>query len=228
TVTQITTITQPENTKTVGQTVTVTAITTTNEPTKTSSPPPTSETSTLSTPLQTTTTDSNNIDFTDSTGDTFDDTGNPIQVEPYFDIISAEVNLIDTNYLFQMKMNGDVPQTLTNPNAAAEWDFFIDADQTSTTGSANPLFVNDIGAEYLIRLLIHGIQIRTELINLNTLESSSIAYTVDGDTISLSFNWTLMQELQNFDCVALARSWFNNNLIAADKAPNEGHYSFSG
>ncbi|UCG55157.1 MAG: hypothetical protein JSV32_02785, partial [Dehalococcoidia bacterium] len=91
----------------------------------------------------------------------------------------------------------------------------------------NPTFVNDIGAEYIIRLLIHGTQIRTELINLNTLESSSIAYTVDGDTISLSFNWTLMQELQNFDCVALARSWFNKGLVAADKAPNEGHYSFS-
>jgi hypothetical protein len=216
-------------TETVSQTQTITqdqTQTTTNGSIPTSSPAPTSETPAFSSPVPTTTTDTKNVDFTDSTGDTFDDTGKPIQVEPYFDIVSAELNLIGTNYLFRMKVNGEVPLTLTNPNAAAEWGFFIDADHMGTTGTAGPLFVNDIGAEYMVRLLIHGAQIRTELINLTTLESSSIAYTVDGDTISLSFNYTLMQELQNFDCIALTRSWLNNSLIAADKAPNEGHHSF--
>jgi hypothetical protein len=227
--TQTKTITSSDITTNVDQTATVTTIpTTTSQVVPTSSPPPTSESpTTSSSPIPTTTTDTNNTDFTDSTGDTFDDTEQPIQVEPYFDIVRAEVNLIGTNYLFQMRVNGEIPLAFTNPNVAAEWDFFIDADRTGVTGTANPIFVNDIGAEYMVRLLIHGAQIKTELINLTTLESFSVASTIDSDTIELSFNWTLMQELQSFDYIALARSWLNNNLIAADKAPNAGHHSFS-
>jgi hypothetical protein len=102
---------------------------------------------------------------------------------------------------------------------AVEWDFFVDADGNGPTG----WLVHDTGAEYMVRLMLKGSKAEGELYNVSTGKSSGIYSKVTGDTLELSFTWTMMESLEAFDCVAVARKWTGDKLISRDDAPDRGH-----
>ena len=166
--------------------------------------------------------------FADPTGDTFDAAGNPAAAEACIDIRDADISMTVSGYRFSMRVEGVVPISLSDQAKAAEWDFFLDTDLSGTTGERSPLFINDIGAEYMLRLLVHGIQNSAELINLVSLQATPVPVTVSVDTVIFNVPGSALSNLTAFDCVALARSWQNNTLVAADKTPGQGSYSFPG
>ena len=209
-----TSLTPPAATTTVGATYKTTTAATT--------PPLPSTRTTTTSPA----TSPGRTGFQDGAGDTFDASGKPARAEAFIDIADAGVYRAGVNYQFWMRPNGQVPLSFADPDAAAEWDFFIDTDRAAATGEKNALFTNDTGAEYLLRLLVHGTQVRSELINLSTLQASAVTYTSSGAVVEFSVARSLMGNLSGFNCVALARSWSGGSLAAADKAPEEGHYIF--
>jgi hypothetical protein len=205
-------------TLTITRTATTTIVTTIVPPPPSPSPVPTPG-------ATTTAAGAKKISCIDRVGDAFDAVGGPFPAEAYLDIVRAEVQLIGTSYLFRMELAGPLPPVSADPLMLLEWDFFIDADRNANTGAKNPLLANDIGAEYMVRLLAHNGQVRGELMNFIDGKAYGIAPAVAGSVIDLSFTWTMMQQLSSFDCVAAARRIFDGVLIAADRAPDEAHLS---
>jgi hypothetical protein len=165
--------------------------------------------------------------FADPVGDTFDASGNPAPAEACIDIRDAGVSLTGSGYSFNIRVVGEIPLSLNDQAKAMEWDFFIDADKSGTTGEHNSLFINDIGAEYLLRLLVHGLQSSAELIDLVSLQAVPVSVTISGNAVIFNLPGSALNSLAAFDCVALARSWQNSKLVAADKTPGQGSYNFS-
>jgi hypothetical protein len=57
-----------------------------------------------------------------------------------------------------------------------------------------------------------------------------LVYKIAGDTIDISFTWSLMGQTATFDCVAAVRKWVQTapnqkSLAVVDKVPNAGHYN---
>ena len=174
------------------------------------------------------------IKILDGTNDLFDGNSAPISGEAYLDIVEAEISIVGTprNYLFRMKVNGPVPTQLDDPKISIEWDFFIDSDLNPATGWNYPIACNDIGPDYMISYNLSGNQGYGTLYDISTGKFTKLATpNIIGDTIELSFTWTLMQQIDNFNCVVAARKWVQTgpnqkSLSAVDKAPNVGHYNY--
>lgn len=169
------------------------------------------------------------LKLSDATGDLLDGSGKPITAENYLDIAEAEVSIIGTNYRFRMKVNGQLPTKLDDTLVALEWDFFIDADNSRASGWNYSIAANDTGPDYLVSLNLKGSQADGMLLDILNNKYTKVASKITGDTLEVSFTWTLMQQIQSFDCVAAARKWVqsgsNQVLTVVDKTPAEGHYN---
>ena len=121
-----------------------------------------------------------------------------------------------------------MPTTLST-TTAVEWDFFIDSDNNRSTGWNLPSICNDIGPDYIISVNLSGSQKDTMVLNNTTGKFTSVPSTVNGKVIEVSFNFSVIPKLDSFDCVVATRKWAvignNKNLVAADKAPDAGHYN---
>ena len=159
----------------------------------------------------------------DSYDDLFDGRGRPVQSESYLDIVGIEVYVAESGLFFRMTLDGALPQASV-PGWLLEWDFFIDADMSATTGWAGNIIVNDIGPDYILRLVIAPDQTWAEIHNASTDARSAIAYQIDGNTISFSVPSSILA-VKTFNFTAATRAWQDGEPVAMDKIPNDGHYN---
>lgn len=203
-----------------------TLLTTTQTPTNTSTPTPT-----LAPTLAPTPTPSKTIIITDPANDLFDKDGKPTQGEPYLDIVEAEVYKEDSEYVLTMKMNGPLPEKTPDPQLFYEWDMYVDSDNNSSTGGFWPLVANDLGFEYLVRLMLLDSNYWAQIYDIKTNKSIDIKYTITNDTIVLHSPQTNNQ-INTFNFVVTAKEYGERGagsaFILGDKAPNSFHVNFLG
>jgi hypothetical protein len=211
-------------------TSTTPVITTTEPPTTTSEAPTTTVIPTTTEPPTTTVIlppeDGQELEMSDGQGDLFDASGTPVEAGDYLDITGAEVYISEAQYFFRLNLKGPLTQAPEDAAVALEWDFFIDTDANQTTGWVSPLMANDIGPDYLLRLIIQAGRASAELYDVKTGEASPVYYRLLDTTLDFSFTPQTL-ELGDFDVVAASRQWYDGQLVAADKAPDQGHYNLS-
>lgn len=164
------------------------------------------------------------IVINDPAGDMFDARGQQISAVPYLDIVQAEIHVAETGSFFRMVLSGNLPSELDDSDPVLEWDFLIDADMNSATGWADSLIANDIGPDYLLRLVMTPAGFSAELHNFNTDEIKQVDYKVVDNTVSISVPASMLT-LEQFNVTVATRAWRAGEIIAADKAPNQGHYN---
>jgi hypothetical protein len=164
--------------------------------------------------------------FTDPIGDVFDANGKSIQAEPYLDIVSVDLKKSDADYVFEMGVNGALPRSI-DPSIWIEWDILIDYDNNASTGWNSPLLFNDLGVDYVIRVGILNSTYYAELrqttpwklIGIPICQISGSKITLAVSSLPSSLSW-----------MAVVRKYGEKGapkapLLAADKAPNTGHYT---
>jgi hypothetical protein len=175
--------------------------------------------------------------FSDPTGDLFDNQGRQVTAEPYLDPVAVELAGAEGSYSALIRVNGALPSSLADPTLFLEWDLMVDVDQNPGTHPWGPwsLLDNGIGVDLLVRLMLgpSGQGYRAEVFNMTTLSGKSIDFKVDGATVQLNFNDKSLGIVppEAFDFVFTARKYGNygrsGSELALDKAPNEGHFTFS-
>ncbi|MCL2149334.1 MAG: hypothetical protein FWH51_00100 [Dehalococcoidia bacterium] len=160
----------------------------------------------------------------DSQNDLFDNQGQSIQAEAYLDIVVAEAYTDEAGSFFRIKLGSAIPPYGDIGADMVEWGFFIDADMSSATGWAGDLVTNDIGADYFIRMVATSDWVSADIHNASTDQVSPVAYELDGDTISLYIPASVLA-LEQFDFTVATHKWQSGKVVAADKAPNQGHYN---
>jgi hypothetical protein len=159
----------------------------------------------------------------DPIGDIFNSQKQPVQAEPFLDIVSAEIYTTGAASFLSLKLASKIPSRVEIPDLFLEWDFFIDADMNSTTGWTGELIANDIGPDYLVRLIISD-KPSADIYDVKLNKISSIDCQVMEDTIDFAFSASILK-LDRFNLVAVTRRWFGGELTAIDKAPGDGHYN---
>jgi hypothetical protein len=161
--------------------------------------------------------------FTDSVNDTFDKHNNFVSGEPYLDIIEVNVSSFDADVVATIKVNGLIPTRTEDPSASIEWDVYVDSDLKNVTGLRWPLIINDIGAEYVFRLMLKGDKMTGEVYEVASNKWGNISYEIDGNAVTLH-----IYKLTSFNYVAATKKFGEGGieLLVADKAPNMGHLTF--
>jgi len=164
--------------------------------------------------------------ISDPRGNVFDAQGNPIQAELYLDIVGAEVYVAETSSVFRIILDGDVPSELNEPDIVLEWDFYIDTTMDVSIGGVVGFLSNDIDPNYLLRVIMASDWIVAEIRDLksSTGNSVSVDYLVTGEIISFSVPASVLP-LGRFNFTVAACKWLTGELVAASKAPNQGHYN---
>lgn len=148
----------------------------------------------------------------------------------YIDITESELSLSNGFYLAKIKLSSPPPTKTDDPSIMIEWDILIDSDCNMGTGDTWPILLNDIGADYLLRLTLVDSTYTGQVINLMTNDWGSIEYEIDGNVVELRFSSETIGEPANFNYVVAVRKYGEwgapQALQVADKAPNEGHYVF--
>lgn len=169
----------------------------------------------------------------DPAGDLFDKIGNPYLGEAFLDILESNVSLSDNTYAIAMRVAGALPEKLDDPSLFIEWDMFVDSDRDPNTGWSWPLVLNDIGSDYLLRLTLDhvgytGLAQKTDA--CTPYASGIISYEIDEDTVKLSFPRGMIGSPTDLHYVIAVRKYGEGGipsaLLAADKAPEQGHYVF--
>ena len=170
--------------------------------------------------------------ITDPSGDFLDKTGKPATGEQYLDIIEANLGVADNNYVGTIKLAGDIPVKTSSSSIFIEWDFMIDADKNPSTApwGAFPLLVNDIGVDYMVRLCLLDNNRWGQTFDGPKNSFHDITSQVAGNEIKLPFSPSDIGGSTNFDFTILVRKYGErgapNALLAFDKAPEKGHYTF--
>ena len=89
--------------------------------------------------------------FSDPINDIFDGNAYTISAEPYLDIVSVDIWKSTGNYTIEIVVNGPLPERV-DPSLWIEWD--IPIDNNSNTGWRSPLLFNDLGVDYVIRVVV--------------------------------------------------------------------------
>jgi len=175
--------------------------------------------------------------FPDPTGDIFDNQGRQVTSEAYLDIVDVELTGFDGSYRALIRVKDALPSSVTDPTIFLEWDLMVDVDQNPGTHPWGPwgLLDNGIGVDLLVRLMLgpSGQGYRAEVFNVATRNSVGIDFKVDGATVQLNFDDKSLGVVppKAFDFVFTARKYGNygraGSELALDKAPNEGHFTFS-
>lgn len=182
--------------------------------------------------LQTVRGQSSGPPFSDPTNDLFDKNGNPITAEPYLDIVSVDIWKSSGNYTIELVVNGPLPKSI-DPSLWIDWDILVDTDNNASTGWYWPLVLNDIGADLIVRLGMANSTFYPDAFPyvLNAASVSGLNVLVEGNRIVFTLSPPLMLKLPpTFSWTVAARKYGNRGLppnpplLAADKAPNTGHY----
>jgi len=172
------------------------------------------------------------ISLTDQEVDLLDKNGKPTVDESYLDIIEANLELVDDNFIGLIRLSGDIPSKTNESDIFVEWDFMIDADKKPSTspGGHMPLLVNDLGVDYMVRLCLQDDKRWAQIYNAAQNDWFGIDFEISGSEIELTFTPSEIGGFKNFDFVVLVRKYSDRGvsdaLIAFDKAPSKGHYTF--
>jgi hypothetical protein len=172
------------------------------------------------------------ISLTDQEGDLLNKNGKPTVDESYLDIIEANLELVDDNYIGLIRLRGDIPSKTSESDIFVEWDFMIDADKKPSTSPWGhmPLLVNDLGVDYMARLCLQDDKRWAQIYNAPQNDWFGIDFEISGNKIELIFTPSEIGGFTNFDFVILVRKYSDrgvtDDLIAFDKAPSKGHYAF--
>ena len=172
------------------------------------------------------------ISLTDQEGDLLNKNGKPTVDESYLDIIEANLELVDDNYIGLIRLKGDIPSKTNESDIFVEWDFMIDADKKPSTNPWGhmPLLVNDLGVDYMVRLCLQDDKRWAQIYNGPQNDWFGIDFEISGNEIKLIFTPSEIGGFTNFDFVILVRKYSDigttDALIAFDKTPSKGHYAF--
>ncbi len=172
------------------------------------------------------------ISLTDQEGDLLDKNGKPTVDESYLDIVEANLELVDDNFIGLIRLKGNIPSKTNESDIFVEWDFMIDADRKSSTSPCGhmPLFVNDLGVDYMVRLCLQDDTRWAQIYNAPQNDWFGIDSKISGSEIKLIFTPSEIGGFKNFDFVVLVRKYSDggvtDELIAFDKTPSKGHYTF--
>ncbi|MCW4033054.1 MAG: hypothetical protein NWF08_06635, partial [Candidatus Bathyarchaeota archaeon] len=172
------------------------------------------------------------ISLTDQEGDLLNKNGKPTVDESYLDIIEANLELVDDNFIGLIRLKGDIPSKTNESDIFVEWDFMIDADKKSSTSPWGhmPLLVNDLGVDYMVRLCLQDDKRWAQIYNAPQNDWFGIDFEISGSEVKLIFTPSEIDGFTNFDFVVLVRKYSDrgvtDELIAFDKAPRKGHYTF--
>ncbi len=153
--------------------------------------------------------------------------------EPYLDIVEVKLALIEGVYVCAIRLAGDVPSRLDDPELFIEWDLMIDADRDPSTAiwPGNVEFLNDLGVEYMVRLCLKGGDQYAEVFTRSRSGSQRqrIGFHVVGSEIRLLFLPSHIGGAKAFDFLTVARLYGEGGLphalLCYDKTPEDGHYT---
>lgn len=177
--------------------------------------------------------------FTDPVGDTFDERGFPAAADPYVasagavDIVEVEVALVGADLSVRVKMNGPLPNSLTD-SISMEWDLLVDIDQNPATRGWGPytLMDNGIGVDRIVRLMLgpRGAGYRADVYDPTKKTSVPVEFKIDGPTAVLKCNSLSFPVPKTFDYVFAVGVFGEYGRVrrAIDKAPNQGYFTFEG
>jgi hypothetical protein len=170
------------------------------------------------------------ISFTDPTDDLFDKLGNPIEDQPYLDIVEAEITTSGSDYITRITLNGPLPAETPDPQIFLEWDIYVDADNNCSTGYTWSLVANDLGFEYFARLMLLDSNYSAEVWDFGT-KQSNIQYKITDNIIELRWPQEFYQT-NTFNLIIAAKKYGERGtgsaFTLADKAPNLLHANFPG
>ena len=177
----------------------------------------------------------------DPTGDLFDKNDAAVTGESYLDITAVDVQKDGEEYIFLMKLVGDIPAKNPEPDYYIEWDFMIDADENLGTGAtwslvANDLgfelIANDIGYEYVVSLILTNNTYTYQICDTKSYQTSEISGRVIGNVVELTVPASAIGGSEAFDWTAAVREYPSGKGISSDstsvsdKAPNYGHICY--
>lgn len=169
------------------------------------------------------------VSLTDPTNDLFDKSGNPIEDQPYLDIVGAEVTTSGSDYIARIILNGSLPTQTPDPQIFLEWDVYVDSDCNISTGSVWPIVTNDLGFEYAARLCLLDSNYTAQLFDFKIRKTYSMQYTITGNIIELRWPQAFYQT-DKFNFIVAAKKYGERGagtaFMLADKAPNQGHDQF--
>lgn len=167
------------------------------------------------------------IQYTDATSDLQDESGKPLDGEPFLDIEQVELTRYDTFSLARIQLRGPLP-TKVDPEIFVEWDILVDCDYDSNTGWGSRLICNDIGPDYLFRLGLEGNQYKSEMLDIAAGKWDPIDHIISDNTIELRFHQSSSQPIFNllFEVRKYRQGENVNSLLSIDKAPGKGHIQF--
>jgi hypothetical protein len=182
----------------------------------------------VTTPLPSTPPSQPVVVLSDPTGDLFDIQGNKAQGEPFMDMVSAELALVGEEYTAKIDLAGSLPSSIASPGFI-EWDLVVDSDRDPGTGWFLPTLFGDIGVDYRIFLGLQGDQYSAAVYDTKSNSYKTIQYKVDSATVELHFPKSSIPT-NNFNYTFVVRKYAKSgdpsSLVAADKAPNQGHCNF--
>ncbi|HEY41735.1 MAG TPA: hypothetical protein G4O18_07740 [Dehalococcoidia bacterium] len=177
----------------------------------------------------------------DPTGDLFDKNDAAVTGDSYLDVTAVDIQKDGEEYIFLMKLVGDIPAKTPEPDYYIEWDFMIDADENCGTGAtwslvANnlgfELIANNIGYEYVVSLILTGNTYTYQIYDMESYQDSEISGRVIGNVVELTVPASVIGDSEAFDWTAAAREYPSGKGISADstsvsdKVPNHGHFSY--
>ena len=176
--------------------------------------------------------------FEDPTGDLFDKNNAAVTGESYLDITAVDVQKDGEEYVFLMKLDGDIPAETPEPDNYIEWDFMIDADEEFMTGTTwslvnndlgFELIANDIGYEYVVSLILTNNTYTYQIYDTESYQNSEISGRAIGNVVELAVPASLIGDTDSFIWTVAARKYADSTAsvpLCSDKAPDHGHFSY--
>jgi len=171
--------------------------------------------------------------FDDPEDDLFDKDYDSVRAEPHLDIVSVNIWRSGTDTFMELTLKGPVPQRIDS-TIFIQWGIYIDVDCNPNTGESSHLLRNDLGVDYHIRLTMLDSTFYSQIRTMpQRKDMGKPRYSIKDNKITFIIG---PQELQlpasPIFVMATAEKWSNRGnmptvLLAADKAPNFGHYTIS-
>lgn len=166
----------------------------------------------------------------DPIGDLFGKNGESVAGKSYLDIIESEMSLINNTYYVTVEVASPLPTNMTDPSIFIEWGILIDSDQDKETGWNWSLIHNDIGPDHLLRLMLMDGRVWGGNLRTKMRTGGYIGYHIDHNVIILFFPKEVIGSPRSLNYVVAVGEYGERGgpdaLLVADKAPNQGHYSF--
>lgn len=170
----------------------------------------------------------------DPTNDLFDRNGKPADAEAYLDIVSVVVKKSAESYAFEIVVNGPMPERIDS-SLWIEWDIAVDTDNNPSTGWRSPLFYDDIGVDYLIRVGMRDSTYDPQIMRTEPgfEQTATPRYYIQDNKILLTLTPREFQVPSDLIWMATISKHGhrgeppNPPLLAGDKAPNTGHFTTS-